>query len=89
MKYYLKRVIPIINYLKDEDWEALLRQIKPFIKEMQPKEESFSGTLVITDSPEGVGLAREAGLPCLGIEHPAKDSGKEAAERKMGKGQEK
>lgn len=81
MKYYLKRVIPIINHLKDEDWEMLLRQIKPFIKEIQPQEESFSGTLVLTDSPEGVALAREAGLPCLGIESVPADSGEEAAER--------
>lgn len=71
MEYYLKRVIPIINNLKSEEWERLLGRVKPFIKEIQPQEKPFSKTLVLTDSPEGVGLAREAGLPCLGIESGA------------------
>ena len=68
MQYYLKRVIPVLNRLKKTDWNVLVNQIKPFIKEILPQEEMLSGTLILTDSPEGVSLAGEAGLPCLGLE---------------------
>lgn len=68
MRYYLERVIPIIQRLEGKDLEMLFGRIKPFIKEMHPQEESFSGTLILTDSPEGVSLAKNAGIPCLGIE---------------------
>lgn len=68
MKYYLKRVIPVMNRLEKTEWDALVSQIKPFIKEILPEEETFSGTLILTDSPEGVSIAGEAGLPCLGLE---------------------
>ena len=68
MKYYLKRVIPVLKRLEETDWNELVGQIKPFIKEILPQEEELSGTLILTDSPEGVSLAKEAGLPCLGLE---------------------
>lgn len=68
MKYYLKRVIPILDHFKKEDRNALIGRIKPFIKETSPQEENFSGTLIVTNSSEGVSLAEEAGLPCLGLE---------------------
>ena len=67
MKYYLKRVIPVLNRLEETDWNVLVSQIKPFIKEILP-EEMLSETLILTDSPEGISLAAEAGLPCLGLE---------------------
>lgn len=67
MKYYLKRVIPILDRFKEEDWNILISRIKPFIKETLLQED-FSGTLVITNSPKGVSVAREVGLPCLGLE---------------------
>lgn len=67
MKYYLKRVIPVLDRFKEEDWNGLISRIRPFIKETLPQED-FSGTLVITNSPEGVSFAGKAGLPCLGLE---------------------
>lgn len=76
MKYYLERVIPVVDGLLKEDWNVLMGQIKSFIKELSPQEETLSGTLILTDSQEGVSLAREAGLPCLGMELTAKDMGK-------------
>lgn len=68
MQYYLKRVIPVLNHLSEREWKVLINRIKPFIKEILPEEESFAGTLVLTDSQEGVALAKGAGLPCLGLE---------------------
>lgn len=67
MKYYLERVIPVLQTLDEKEWGALINRIKPFIKEM-PSTETLSGTLVLTDSVEGVNLAKKAGLPCLGLE---------------------
>ena len=74
MQYYLKRVIPVLNHLEETDWNVLISQIKPFIKEILPQERELSGTMILTDSPEGVSLAKEAGLPCLGLELSGQES---------------
>lgn len=88
MKYYLKRVIPVLNGLVQEDWNILMSQIKPFIKKLSPQEEELPGTLLLIDSPEGVDLAREAGLPCLGLELAGRafeeeSAGREAPENEL------
>lgn len=88
MKYYLERVIPVMAGLLKEDWNVLMGQIKSFIKELSPQEETLLGTLILTDSPEGVSLAREAGLPCLGLELAAEDMGKAEIDGKESAGKE-
>lgn len=68
MNYYLERVIPVLDSISGEDWDALLGRIRPFIKEIEMQNETLFRTLVLADSKEGIRLANEAGLPCLGLE---------------------
>ncbi len=71
MEKVLERVIPIINYLEGEELKLLYKKLQPFIKAASPREKetlSWKGTLILTDCAEGVELARQAGLPCIGLE---------------------
>ncbi len=77
MNYYLKRVIPVLERPSDKSFKGLLNRIKPLIKELPPPGESLLGTLILTDSSEGVQLAEEAKLPCLGLELKGEAVGKE------------
>lgn len=67
MRYYLERVIPVLQTLDEKEWGLLINRIKPFIKEISSTE-TLSGSMVLTDSMEGVALAKNVGLPCLGLE---------------------
>ncbi len=70
MRNTLERVIPIIKHLEEKAQRRLLEKLRPFIKEILPEEKEslvWKKTLILTDCLEGVALAENAGLPCIGI----------------------
>lgn len=64
----VKQMIPISSNLDQKEWLSFLKQWGTYIKDSVPSVEQMEGVIIVSDCEEGVRIAKQLGVPCLGVQ---------------------